>query len=136
VYCVPDFIFRIVWSSALFAAIGIPSRIARDGLNYFFPGHSRSNWNREEAIQRFTEHNADVIASIAPKNLLVYDLKQGWGPLCAFLEVPVPSEPMPNLNDASTMLREIERHRRIWLAGIIGGFVAMAAIATMWMLCH
>ena len=34
--------------------------------------------------------------------LLVYEVKQGWEPLCEFLEVPVPDDPMPHLNDATS----------------------------------
>jgi hypothetical protein len=41
-----------------------------------------------EAI--FEEHNANVQTLIPAEQLLIYEVKQGWGPLCAFLEVPVP----------------------------------------------
>jgi len=37
--------------------------------------------------------------AVAPERLLVFDVKQGWEPLCAFLGVPVPDEPYPRLND-------------------------------------
>jgi len=30
--------------------------------------------------------------------LLVYEVSQGWGPLCRFLGVPVPDEPFPKTN--------------------------------------
>jgi hypothetical protein len=29
----------------------------------------------------------------------VYEIKQGWEPLCEFLEVPVPDIPFPRTND-------------------------------------
>jgi len=29
----------------------------------------------------------------------VWHPEDGWEPLCAFLEVPVPDEPLPNVND-------------------------------------
>jgi hypothetical protein len=31
----------------------------------------------------------------------------GWGPLCEFLEVPVPSEPLPHANDRATFLDRV-----------------------------
>ena len=34
--------------------------------------------------------------------LLVYEITQGWEPLCEFLDVPVPGDPMPHLNDATS----------------------------------
>jgi hypothetical protein len=46
----------------------------------------------------FERHNADVRAR-APKNRLVeWRAQDGWGPLCAALGVPVPSEPFPVTN--------------------------------------
>ena len=33
------------------------------------------------------------------ENLLVFESKDGWEPLCKFLEVPVPNEPYPRVND-------------------------------------
>jgi Sulfotransferase domain len=37
--------------------------------------------------------------TIAIERLLVFNVKQGWQPLCDFLGVPVPDEPFPNTND-------------------------------------
>lgn len=48
-------------------------------------------------------HNADVRRLIPIDQLLVYDVREGWEPLCNFLEVPVPNEPFPNLNDSQAM---------------------------------
>jgi Sulfotransferase domain len=46
----------------------------------------------------FERHNADV-RQRAPKNRLVeWRAQDGWGPLCAALGVPVPSEPFPVSN--------------------------------------
>jgi hypothetical protein len=43
-----------------------------------------------------------VRETIAPDRLLVFDVKEGWEPLCAFLDVPVPGdEPFPHVNDTA-----------------------------------
>jgi hypothetical protein len=43
-----------------------------------------------------------VRETIAPERLLVFDVKEGWEPLCAFLGVPVPEdEPFPHVNDTA-----------------------------------
>ena len=34
--------------------------------------------------------------------LLVYEVKDGWGPLCEFLGVEAPEEPFPHLNDTAS----------------------------------
>ena len=52
-----------------------------------------------ELRQRFIAHNAAVKARIPAQQLLVYQVKEGWGPLCEYLGVPAPSEPFPRSND-------------------------------------
>jgi Sulfotransferase domain len=46
----------------------------------------------------FRRHSAEVERAIARERLLVYEIGQGWGPLCAFLGVPVPEVPFPTTN--------------------------------------
>ena len=47
----------------------------------------------------FVAHADAVKAEIPASRLLVYEVRDGWGPLCAFLGVPVPDEPFPRTND-------------------------------------
>lgn len=47
-------------------------------------------------IDVFEAHNAAVREAIPPERLLVFEVAEGWGPLCAFLDVPVPDEPFPH----------------------------------------
>jgi hypothetical protein len=54
------------------------------------------------AIDVYNRHNEDVKSKVPADKLLVYEIKQGWEPLCEFLEVPVPDTPMPHLNDATS----------------------------------
>lgn len=61
--------------------------------------------DREHAIRVYERHNEEVRRRVPPERLLVYEVRQGWGPLCAFLGVPVPDEPFPHLNDAGEMRR-------------------------------
>lgn len=49
----------------------------------------------------FTAHCEAVKAAIPASRLLVYQVKQGWEPLCAFLDVPVPDTDFPRTNDRS-----------------------------------
>lgn len=57
--------------------------------------------DRDFLIRRFNEHVAEVQARIPAERLLTFEVKQGWGPLCEFLEVPVPAEPFPHINDTA-----------------------------------
>jgi Sulfotransferase domain len=54
-----------------------------------------------------------VQEAIAPNRRLVFDVKQGWQPLCAFLGVPVPDEePFPRVNDTAAFEDEERQERR------------------------
>jgi hypothetical protein len=46
----------------------------------------------------FCRHTEQVTAGLAPERLLVYEVGQGWEPLCGFLGVPVPDQPFPAEN--------------------------------------
>ena len=71
--------------------------------------------DKAHAIEVFERHNREVRDAIDPARLLVFDVREGWAPLCRFLEVPIPDEPFPRLNDSATtqamirMMRESTR---------------------------
>lgn len=56
----------------------------------------------------FERHNQQVIDSIDADRLLVFDVREGWEPLCAFLGRPVPDDPFPNVNDRAFFHAMIE----------------------------
>ena len=58
----------------------------------------------EAAVQFYEEHVREVRRTVPPHQLLVFNVKQGWRPLCQFLEVPEPVTPFPRVNDTSSML--------------------------------
>ncbi|MFJ7418668.1 sulfotransferase family protein [Streptomyces uncialis] len=64
--------------------------------------------DKEFAIEVYHRHNQRVIDTVGPGNLLVWDVKQGWEPLCDFLGVaPPPGEDFPHVNDTESMLKVI-----------------------------
>ena len=54
--------------------------------------------NREHAKKIFEAHNKTVIETLPKDRLLVFEAKDGWAPLCDFLELPVPDRPYPSTN--------------------------------------
>jgi hypothetical protein len=46
----------------------------------------------------FRRRNQQVIDALPAARLLVYSPREGWGPLCGFLGVPVPPAPFPRIN--------------------------------------
>ena len=67
--------------------------------NGTFKGHFE---DKDFAIGVYEAHNEDVKSKVPADTLLVYEVTEGWEPLCEFLEVPVPNGPMPHLNDATS----------------------------------
>ncbi|MFF5207461.1 sulfotransferase family protein [Streptosporangium sp. NPDC000396] len=66
--------------------------------------------DEEHAVQVFRRHVATVQDSLPADRLLVFEVGQGWGPLCDFLGVEPPAdEPFPHLNDSESMRRNIAR---------------------------
>ncbi len=64
--------------------------------------------DKDHAIRAVAAHNDAVVREIFPGRLLVFDVNRGWKPLCDFLDVPVPDEPFPHLNDRATHLATAE----------------------------
>jgi hypothetical protein len=57
--------------------------------------------NREQAIENFNAHVDKVKKTVPANQLLVFEVKDGWEPLCNFLGVPIPDQPFPRTNRRS-----------------------------------
>ncbi len=66
----------------------------------FFDGRIH---DRDHLLGVFNRHNDAVRAAFAKDRLLVFEAKEGWAPLCAFLGVPVPAEEFPRVNSKEEM---------------------------------
>jgi hypothetical protein len=65
--------------------------------------------DRAHVIKVFEQHLADVKAAIPPDRLLVFNVRDGWAPLCDFLGRPVPNEPFPQANERAAFRRKRPR---------------------------
>ena len=87
--------------------------------------------DRQHAIDVFTRYNAEVQRRVPAERLLVYDVRQGWEPLCAFLDVTVPEgKPFPHLNDTAEF-RKIIRRVRAAAYGLPIVILVLAALAAL-----
>lgn len=68
----------------------------------FAAGHSPT-----ALIEGFVAHNEEVKRVVPAERLLVWEVSDGWEPLCEFLGVPVPDEPLPHANDRATFLDRV-----------------------------
>ena len=81
----------------------VTSALVWDGL---FDGRFS---DKDHAIAAYHRHNEEVVRVLGADNVLVYDVQQGWEPLCAFLGAEVPEEDFPHANDTASMRRRIAR---------------------------
>src|SRR5262249_50864140 len=68
--------------------------------------------DRAAAIECFHRHIDEVKAHVSGERLLVFDVAEGWSPLCEFLDVAVPAEPFPRINDTTAFRRMLAARRR------------------------
>jgi hypothetical protein len=61
-------------------------------------------WKKAHAIRVYESHQEQVARLVPENRLLRYHVREGWGPLCAFLQVPPPEEPFPRLNERADFL--------------------------------
>jgi hypothetical protein len=73
--------------------------------------------DKDYAIRVYQNHVNEVKQVVLPEQLLVFHVKEGWEPLCQFLNLPVPTNlPFPHLNSRtrpSNMRRFKSRPRRV-----------------------
>jgi sulfotransferase family protein len=63
--------------------------------------------DRQYAISVFERHVDEVRAAFPPDRLLVYEVREGWAPLCAFLGRTVPDRPFPHENTTEAFGRTV-----------------------------
>jgi hypothetical protein len=85
---------------------------------------------REHAIETFERHNEEVRQRVPPERLLVYEVKEGWGPLCDFLGVEVPDQPFPHLNDTEAFRGWVRRIRLLTTVALTIG-VLLAGLVVL-----
>ena len=74
---------------------------------------------REFAVARFEQHNRKVRESIAADRLLVLDVRDGWPPLCRFLDCEVPDVPFPRTNSRHSIRNIVWLIRGIKLLAVV-----------------
>lgn len=69
----------------------------------FSAGHAEPS----QLIEQMLAHNEAVERAVPAERLLVWEVGEGWEPLCRFLGVEAPAEPLPHANDRETFLERV-----------------------------
>lgn len=93
----PDWFERVVYPIRMFIVMQV---------NLIWVGLFKNNFSDRESTKLvYYEHIESVKKIIPVDKLLIYNVKEGWEPLCEFLDVDVPGIPFPKVNDTAEMLR-------------------------------
>ncbi len=89
-------------------------RNTRDCFNFFHNTYIEKQFdgqfdNKAYAQEKFKKHMEEVKAHVPANKLLVYDVKEGWEPLCKFLGVAIPSDPLPHANKGEHFGQMLEK---------------------------
>ncbi len=63
----------------------------------------------DHATEIFRRHNAAVIEAVPADRLLVFEVADGWAPLCQYLGCPVPDAPFPRVNTTKEFWEMVEQ---------------------------
>ncbi len=69
----------------------------------FAAGHATP----EQLIEQMVAHNEEVKRVVPAERLLVWEVTDGWEPLCQFLGVAVPDGPLPHANDRDAFVERV-----------------------------
>lgn len=83
------------------------------------------DWSKKNIISAYQLHIAKVVKECPNDKLLLFDVKEGWKPLCTFLKKPIPKEPFPHLNDFA-QLKSL-----LWKVNMFGYFLLSVIIAVL-----
>ena len=76
---------------------------------------------QETAVRFFNDWKEQVIQDVPADRLLVFEVKEGWDPLCKFLGVSKPDESFPNTNDTKEQQQRLSTMKKvcyfIWFIG-------------------
>jgi hypothetical protein len=111
--------------------LGLPTAGFRDMTDALIRDKTfRGDWSKENVIKCFKAHNKNVLETCPKEKLFVFEVSQGWEPLCKFLDVPVPNEPFPHVNDTKEFQQLIHKMTIMGYATL--GLAALGAYAVAW----
>ena len=81
--------------------------------------------DRDFAIGNFIRHIEEVKEHVPEDKLLIYDVKDGWGPLCRFMQAEEPQKPFPHHHEQKEYLRYI---RNVKIGAYLGLIIIAAGV--------
>eukprot|EP01113_Clastostelium_recurvatum_P037141 TRINITY_DN539_c0_g1_i1.p1 TRINITY_DN539_c0_g1~~TRINITY_DN539_c0_g1_i1.p1 ORF type:complete len:271 (+),score=55.96 TRINITY_DN539_c0_g1_i1:55-867(+) len=96
----------VVW-----LVLGVRAGHAMRKVHQGFFGSNDIDEIKAHARERYKAYYDRIRAMVPQERRLDYTLEQGWGPLCAFLGVPVPDAPFPRVNDLQAHAQHLKEQK-------------------------
>ena len=110
-----------------FPAKGMGSMLDKLFHDYFM----HREWSEAAVLKTYKEHNDNVLRSCPKDKLLVFEVSQGWAPLCEFLDVTTPDIPFPHVNETAGFQKMLARAQCMGYAVIAVGVVVVAVLVAV-----
>ena len=90
---------------------------------------------KEASVRYYNNWVEHVKKTVPPERLLIFESKQGWAPLCKFLDIPIPEEPYPNVNDsgAKQMHMAKSKYLAILVVFVFPIILSFVVISKIWL---
>ncbi|XP_039250628.2 uncharacterized protein LOC120328257 [Styela clava] len=66
--------------------------------------------DQDQYAKYYEDHNNDVIENAPRDQLLIFNVKEGWGPVCQFLGYEIPDVPFPHENKGGAITAHRLKH--------------------------
>jgi hypothetical protein len=112
-----DSMLETIWAIQPAFPFWFPKIVRKIHDEIIWKGNLRGAFpEREKTINIYKEWIEEVKKNVPTERVLVYEVKEGWQPLCEFLGVPVPDKPFPHINERKSFKRMIRILRLLnWL---------------------
>ena len=108
------------WLNGSWRIFELIRRCKRKRLNRFGEGLFDAIEDGEQVSTEYFENWIKKIQETIPEErLLIYNVKDGWSPLCKFLDMPLPNVAFPNVNDKKKMDMRYWKRKATAYLGIV-----------------
>ncbi|KAA0192572.1 TPR repeat-containing protein [Fasciolopsis buskii] len=121
---VSKYVFEPLFKLFLFLR-GLPNFHAK--MSKYTIGSNVDKNNDDQMIEGFIRWNDKVKKTVPADKLLVFEVKEGWKPLCQFLNKPIPNVPFPHVNDRASMKLKMKDFRKRKMRKIIPSLLVVVA---------
>lgn len=103
-------IFRMIKNMMLSADFRRVAPVFMLNDKLIWQGQFESRFEDKEFMrEKYRQHEEEVKKTVKEEHLLIYNIKDGWEPLCEFLHVPAPKTVFPKSNERQEFNRKMDR---------------------------